>query len=143
MYKACSDPVGCAQRAESWAHYQQENLSRGEELLEELREMRSSQKGWIRNTIHEEKRKTDRCISETEIRHLIDRDAWPFEYYNGHGVEKLGLIGFLKFGKSYRPIHIILKRNVGERWYIVTVYDPRSENFRWADNYQLRVCFCR
>lgn len=144
MCQSCSDPVSCACKAESWARYQEANLFKAEALLEELREMRSKGEGWIRNTIHEERRKTDRCVSETEIRMLIDREAWPFEYYQDGYEEKLGLMGYVKFGgKSYRPIHIILRRNLGERLNIATVYDPRTKEFKWAENYQKRVCFCR
>jgi hypothetical protein len=145
MSQKCEDPEGCAHKAERWVRYQDENLWIGEKLLAELRESRFRKETWIRNTDHSEKRKVDRCISEREERLLIDHEAWPFEYQKDkYGTEKLSLVGSLKVGeKLYRPIHIILIRQDDKQWKVATIYDPRSKGFKWGNNHQKRICFCR
>lgn len=143
---SCQNPERCSLEAAKWKEHNERVQEIAEQRLEELRDSLQRGENFLRITFHGESRQTDRCISGATIRLLVSEEAWPFAYYkNSMGVEKLSLVGHVKSGeKKYRPIHVILKRNPGtDLWKVVTVYDPRTEGFRWGSNYQERKCFCK
>jgi|GEM_PF-6674335 hypothetical protein len=141
----CQNHELCARKAAMWKVQQEETLEIGERLLSELRDSLNRGESSLNITNHGETRQTERCLSLSTIRSLVSEEAWPFEYYkNTFGTEKLSLIGWIKIGEGkYRPIHIILKKAPNTTlWKIVTIYDPRTEEFKWGNNYQDRKCFC-
>jgi len=143
---SCQNPERCAHQAASWKAQQERYVEIGEKVLAELRESLERGESNLRISYHGDTRQTDRCISGATIRMLVCDEAWPFWYYkNSYGIEKLELVGHVKAGeKKYRPIHVILIKNPGsDLWKVTTVYDPRSKEYKWGNNYQERKCFCK
>ena len=142
----CQNPEACSMEATREKLYREKNLVIGEKRLSDLRDSLQREENCLTISGHGGYRQAERCISLQTIRLLVSEEACPFEYYrNSFGTEKLSLMGHIKVGeRKYRPIHIILKKSQGtDLWKVVTVYDPRTEEFRWENNFQERICTCK
>jgi len=93
---------------------------------------------------HAEFRELWRAFSENQVMEaFINGDV--IECHK-HGSELGFLIWYnVKIGRGlYRPMHVraIMNSTNSRFMTIMTVYDPRSHEWKWEDNYTRRVCLC-
>jgi len=144
--EGCQDPAKCQQMRQKFLRINAMAIEKfGQHEYETLQKTFSDEGfGCINFSDHARKRTYIRAISETQIRTVIT-DGEVIEYHqNEYGTRKILLWGNIHLAKGqYRPIHIVLKKRKGEtKWSIVTVYDPRSEAWRWNESFTERICFC-
>lgn len=124
----------CEDRAKRWAARQERLLPAAEaayaRFLAQRRELLWS--------AHAEGRLLWRCLAKRDVMAAIDE---------GVVIEAQGraLVVFtaIRLGRAYRPLHVVLVPDGPTRATVVTLYDPRSEAWRWDASLTRRVCWCR
>jgi hypothetical protein len=97
------------------------------------------EKNVITLTAHAQKRCVFRAFSETIDIEKVLKNGWVIDYNPGSPT----YITIMGYARQNRPMHIILGSDKTVRyWKIVTVYDPRTEEWRWSENYTKKICFC-
>ena len=137
----CEQPTACAVRAMQWVQT---------DLWLDIAQDRLDR--WIEQGIpprisHHARdvRQLERAISFGDIKiavengQVIHRDL-DTEAHQEH----LLILAWLRTSpKKFRPVHVsLLLSDDGTDAFIKTVYDPRSYDWIWADNYTRRVCWC-
>jgi hypothetical protein len=142
----CKDPEGCKEKSKEYSLANACEIEiGGQEEFNKLKEVYAT-KGLscLGFSKHAQQRMLERAISETELRTIIF-DGDIIEYHqNEFGTTKMVVWGHIRISsKKYRPLHIILKKRANDSKYsVVTLYDPRTEAWRWDENYTKRICFC-
>ncbi|MDX8367684.1 DUF4258 domain-containing protein [Cytobacillus sp. IB215665] len=94
-------------------------------------------------TKHEKQRELFRSFSRRSVLEAI-QNGWVIEAYNNNDRSmSVLIIYFLKTTSgNYRPMHVYvnISKNVCN---VITVYDPRSGEHMWSDNYQKRVLYAK
>lgn len=146
MCKTCQKPTECQVKSQRWVLANELAIGfYGQKMQEDfIEKMKAEEFGCLVFTKHVQKRMVERAVGESEILSMIINGD-PIEYYkNQYGTQKITFWSNIKTGvASYRPLHIIMKNRRGEeQWSVVTVYDPRSEAWRWDSSFTERICFC-
>lgn len=138
----CRDKESCCQRYEKWRTLQERYVPIGEKELEDFLEKIKKKQAFLHlDEEHFEKRSLERAVSEKDVFTVVE-NGWVIERRKRRGYTSLLIMGYLKHGDSYRPLHVVCDLVTETQWWVVTVYDPRSKPWKWDQNYELRVCFC-
>lgn len=141
----CKEPVLCAEKARrmepSILRYRitaQGELEGFQEALEE---------GEVVLTIssHALGRQVDRSIARPQIVEAV-KEGWAIERRQRGDEVTVTLLYHLRVSpRVYRPLHVITVFHTFSplKWTVKTVYDPRSEAWKWSEDVQRRVCFCQ
>lgn len=127
--------VRCAARAAVWQEVQERLLPEGEELFEQYLAAPDKEVLWSE---HAEGRLFYRCLSKEKVLAALE-DGVVVENQTG----TLLIFTSIKYRREYRPVHIVLALDWPGEATIVTVYDPRSQVWRWDATLTRRVCWCR
>jgi len=123
----------CEERARCWAALQERLLPAAEAAY--ARFLR--QKKEILWSAHAEGRLFFRCLAKRDVLKALE---------DGVVVEAQGrtvlVFTSIRAGRAYRPLHVVLSLDAPGRATVVTVYDPRSEAWRWDASLTRRVCWC-
>lgn len=144
--EGCKDPEGCRGKRPGFALSNAQAVEEyGQNEYEKLREEFAAEGfSCIKLSSHAQERMYEKAFSKFDLR-IVILEGDPIEYYqNSFGTQKIALWGNVQVGrKSYRPLHIILKKGRGQgKWSVVTVYDPRNKAWRWNNSFTERICFC-
>lgn len=138
---SCKNPERCKKMVEKWEARKKLNLDTGEAILENMRTRLEKNEKVVNLTEHINQRGTFRAFSETIDVNIVFKYGWVIEYYTTSSAEYMTILGY---ARGYRPLHLVLALNKNEtRWKAITAYDPRTEEFRWTNDYQTKVCFCK
>lgn len=141
----CQDPEGCARWAAERAQVMAARLSPAERLHEAFLQRLAAQpptSAWdIR--LHGHSRQVFRAVGRAEVEEIL-LCGRPIE---AAWVPQGGTILLLGETAAGRPLHLACQflspRNQALWvWKIATVYDPRSEAFRWSSDWSQRLCRC-
>ena len=137
----CHDLKNCAHRAARWP--QPENwLIAGQDLLDQ----------WIRLGTparvgyHTGSRQLERAIGFGELRTALENGQVIHRHIDSKThQEHLLILAWLRVSrKSWQPVHVsLLITQDGTDVFIKTVYDPRSYDWMWTDQYTRRICWCK
>lgn len=88
-------------------------------------------------------RSFERCISENNIRTILE-NGWIIEQTkNGGGVVRVLVLAYTKSSsRIYRPLHLVLEVIGKNEWIVITSYNPESHAWKWSNNLDERICFC-
>ncbi|MCY9665872.1 DUF4258 domain-containing protein [Paenibacillus alginolyticus] len=146
MRVTCSCPELCAQKAKNHNEHQEKFLSDAQDRLEKFQAVLKQNVNALIKSRHGDRRQFERSFSISEIREAVE-NGWAIESgYNKETKERTILIMYnLKVGpKTFRPMHVVcgFSDKNPDIWTIVTEYDPRSHEYKWANGYMRRNCFC-
>lgn len=141
----CREPLLCAEkvrRTES-STLRYRSMAQGE--LEDFQEALEEGEAVLTISSHALERQVDRSISRPQIVEAV-KNGWAIERRQQGDDIKVILLYHLRVSpRVYRPIHIVAVFNTFTpiKWTVKTVYDPRSEAWKWSEDFQRRVCFCQ
>ncbi|WP_028987564.1 DUF4258 domain-containing protein [Thermicanus aegyptius] len=139
----CENPEKCRLKAAKHEKIQQTQALIGQRELERF--WKYMQKGSAKLNLyrHAKRREFFRAFSEYQIVDAL-KNGWCIERNVKDGETTLLIIYHLKISsKIFRPIHLVCKFTDIKCWDVITVYDPRSKEYKWENNYQKRICFCK
>ncbi|RUS44933.1 DUF4258 domain-containing protein [Cohnella sp. AR92] len=140
----CENEELCRSISEEKFARMEPHLAAAARRLERFRQAYENGEADLAFDEHASFREVWRAFSETHILEAL---------MNGEIIEcrkRDGEYGFLiwynvKIGRGqYRPMHVPVVMPVANPNYlvVVTVYDPRSKEWQWTDNYTRRICRC-
>jgi hypothetical protein len=135
----------CTDKAIKHADSMEKNIEKYERYFEQFQDTLSEGDAEVLLTNHENKREVFRAFSRSKILEAI-QNGWLIEAFaKGNQSYDVIIIYHLQVGhKMYRPVHVCGILDAKNNKLIVkTVYDPRSHAWKWSDNYEKRVCFCK
>lgn len=137
----CKNPKMCNKKHERWKKQQGYFVPIGEGEHEVFLNYVEQKNYDITIRSHADKRQWERIVSLQDIKDII-LNGWVVErnYYSDDQAVRIMLHGYTR---KYRPIHVVVEIINENTWEIVTVYDPRSKKYKWTNEYQERICFCR
>lgn len=139
----CHDQKGCRLKYIQWVLRQRKEIPIGEKELVQFREGMEEGEAGLKSTRHFEQRSVYRAYAKSDIPTVM-KYGWVIERINRGGSISLLLMGFVRNGyQSYRPLHVLVAADEPLKWYVRTVYDPRSKPWKWDNHYQERICFCK
>lgn len=147
-YMSCKNPQLCAKKHEKWKKYQNKFIPIGDnEHNTFLKHYESGTANLGFKTYpdqerpHADLRQFQRAISFQDIQDVV-QNGWVIErnYYPDEQVVRLVILGYTK---NYRPLHVVCEIVNENDWEIVTVYSPVSKKYKWSNDFQERVCFCK
>ena len=137
----CEQPTTCAGRATRWVQ-PDSWLEHGQDRLD-----RWNDQGIPPRIGHHarDERQLERAISFGDIKVSLENGQVIHRDLDTKiNQEHLLVLAWLRTSpKKWRPVHVsLLLSEDGTDAFIKTVYDPRSYDWMWADNYTRRVCWC-
>jgi hypothetical protein len=141
----CRDPKGCGERARNWEFKQKRQILIAENELESFRQSLVDGNGVLTFKKHANKREYERAFSKMNILEAV-QDGWTIERTFHAGQVKIIIMYYIRTSqRSYRPVHVVcsFQEDCPQRWTVITVYDPRTKPWKWGENFQKRVCFCK
>lgn len=131
----------CKERARRWTQIQNKEAPVGE------KELRWIAKHSIYITEHAQRRCVERCLADRDIYNAL-RDGCVIERQKtATGNVALLVFSSKKIAKGqYRLLHLLLvlnPREAGTVADLITVYDPKTQPWRWDATFTRRVCFCK
>ena len=125
--------------------YLEQHLPLVEELFSEFQDrVKIGEDFKILNTKHENKRSLERAVSMSDVKSVIV-DGFIIETsIIAENVYDVLIMSFIKMKsvKKYRPLHVSAIFHANQHVLTVkTVYDPRSKEEQWTNNYTTRVFF--
>lgn len=141
----CKEPVLCAEKLRrlepTMLRYQ--IIAQGE--LEDFQEALEEGEAVLTISSHALERQVDRSIAGPQIVEAI-KNGWAIERRQQGDEVTVTLLYHLRVSpRVYRPLHVIAVFHTlsSFKWTVKTVYDPRSEAWKWSEDFQGRVCFCQ
>jgi hypothetical protein len=88
------------------------------------------------HTAHAELRVRERSISDSNILEVILHGD-VIHVWNG----EMLMFGYVKTApKTYRPLHVVIRLDALSL-IVITAYDPRTQAWKWSQDYRRKVCF--
>ncbi|WP_019156924.1 DUF4258 domain-containing protein [Robertmurraya massiliosenegalensis] len=134
----------CSEKASKHARMVENSLNKYETYFESFQDAFEEGDAEVFMTNHESKREVYRAFSRTNVLNAI-QNGWAIEcYFKGNGIIQFTILYHLQVApKTYRPMHVCCSLDSKtNKLYIITVYDPRSHDWKWSKNLDKRVCFC-
>ncbi|MFT9486774.1 MAG: DUF4258 domain-containing protein [Tepidibacillus sp.] len=129
----------CATKAQKYKKVQENRIDQADGIYEKIIRDPAFQRVLTR---HANKRMLDRAISTQVLINSLD-DGLPIEMYTVDGEVHLLIFTAIKEEKKYRPLHIAIKVEKNQKYSIKTIYDPRSQAWKWDESLTQRVCWCK
>lgn len=139
----CKEPLTCAERSLLWERIQEQSAAQME--LEMFQEVIEEGNAILAISIHASGRQLDRSFSKPQIAEAV-KYGWAIERrWMGEEVTITVMYHLRVSARVYRPIHVIavFHKTSPNKWTVKTVYDPRSEAWKWSEDFQRRICFCK
>ena len=135
----CRNPEKCRNEVLIKQALLEKDSKKVEAILSKIRKRYASgDKTVLTMTEHAHKRCVYRAVSTVDVVKVF-KEGQAIEYSPGKSM----CITLMGYTRENRPIHIVLASVADKKdWKIVTVYDPRTEAWRWEENYTKKVCFC-
>lgn len=140
----CRDADGCARWARAYAEQMATLLPRAQQLHEEfLKRLPRRTSGWSIG-LHAAERQSLRAIGDVELEAVIECGEvcqTSFEQWGG----RMLISGETDQG---RPLHVVMEFSWPPKgiqmweWEVITCYDPRTEPWRWSQDFKQQVCRC-
>lgn len=139
----CKNPEQCRLKAVKHEKIQLTQALIGQSELELFRQHMQEGDAELNFDSHADRRGFFRAFSKYQILEALE-NGWCIERNIRDGKTVLLIMYYLKINhNTFRPIHVVCRFANVENWTILTVYDPRTKNYKWKDNYQKRICFCK
>lgn len=141
---SCRDPEGCTAKAARHREFQDTHLPEAEKVLRRFGEMRRSSRAWWRPTGHAARRMVERAVGRRQVEDAF-RFGWPIEWTReDDGWVRILVLVWDTRGAMIRPLHVLMQYDPRcfVEWTVVTVYDPRTQGWKWDAAFEHRVCFC-
>lgn len=144
----CLNKKICAEKHKKWKRNQNKFIPIGEEehniFIEHYKNgnaILGLKKYPDQERPHADLRFFQRSVSAKDITDII-LHGWVIErnYFSYEQAVRLVILGYTR---TYRPLHIVCEIINEREWEIVTVYNPETKKYKWGNNYQERVCFCK
>lgn len=135
----------CDEKALKHARIMDNNLEKYEQYFENFQVALEEGEAEVLMTHHESRREVFRAFSRVSVLNSI-QNGWAIEGYSkGRGVYEFTILYHLQVApKTYRPMHVCCSLDSKtNRLTVITVYDPRSRTWKWSENLDKRVCFCK
>lgn len=146
--KNCENPILCKKKHERWKKNQSRFIPIGEiehqNFIQHLTEGKARyvmKKHSDEERPHADIRQVQRMISIYDLKDIITH-GWVIErnYFPYEQAVRLVILGYTR---NYRPLHVVCEVVNDYFWLVCTVYDPQSKPYKWSNNFQERVCFCK
>ena len=128
-------------RMERHQAYQEKVLPIGEDMVEAMQAKLIEKEVSVILSYHEKEREFERAVSREDVLRVLE-DGYVIEV---QGIQKdrkgnllsidVLLMSYVKITKGYRPLHVAVNLKQNEIT-VKTVYDPRSREWQWEDNYE-------
>lgn len=138
---SCRNPDFCKKKNERWIKNQKKYLKEGQEEHEKFLSYVNEGTADIAIRSHADKRTFERVVSNADMTDVI-LNGWVIERNINYDSQAVRLV-ILGYTRKYRPIHVVCEIINEKEWEVVTVYNPESQAYKWTNNFQERICFCK
>ncbi|MEC2133440.1 DUF4258 domain-containing protein [Brevibacillus centrosporus] len=137
----------CKNKSESWIKKQERSLPAAEQSLEEFREKFEIRQATLSILTHAQERQVYRSFSLGQIREAV-MNGYPIQRSFHTAIRECRIVIMFRYKtapRTYRPMHCVVRyfQDNPKHWEVVTVYDPRSQAWKWDSTFCQRVCFCK
>ncbi|MED0738789.1 hypothetical protein [Aneurinibacillus thermoaerophilus] len=144
MYATVTHPIPrtegcevCKARAERESKMQEKRMNEADNWYQYF--LRSS----IEIKHHANLRCKQRAISMIKLKGSLE-DGLPISLHRKpNGDIHMVIFTSYKEGTVYRPLHICVAITAGRKCIVKTIYDPRSQPYKWNASYTKRICWCK
>lgn len=142
----CLRPDICALKAAAFQEYNNKFLSSAQERLEKFQAVFEQNMNALVKSNHGDRRQIERSFSNRHI-----REAVLYGWAISTGYDKATKWGSITImynikvaPRVFRPVHVVCGFNDRNPnlWTVITAYDPRTHEYKWANGYTQRICFC-
>lgn len=141
MHMKCKNPKLCSKKHEKWKKNQRQFIPIGEREHELFLKYLEKKTAKLTLGKHSDKRQYQRPISTNDVNDII-KNGWVIERNFFPNDQSVSLV-ILGYTRTYRPIHVVCIVLNDDHWFVKTVYSPVSKEYKWANGYQDRICFCK
>ncbi|MGE7924673.1 hypothetical protein ACQKND_16040 [Viridibacillus arvi] len=135
----CKCPKECQDKRNTWLERTEKYVPIGRREHKKFIERMKSGEATIVLDRHLKKRKLERSVNTKDLLDVF-YDGWVIERNKTDGPIALVLMGYV--GKHRQPLHVVIHQLAGDKWIVITSYNPQTHHWKWSDNYNERVCFC-
>lgn len=125
---------------------QERYLPMVEEAVESLQDkMENKEKIIAMLSKHAFQREQERKVSNNDILNIL-KDGYPIESQGIDDDQSINILmmGYTKVGSGYRPLHLAINLSKEcDKVIVKTIYDPRSRDWQWEENYETRIFFVK
>lgn len=133
----------CKERREKWLQNQKKFIPLGEREHEAFTQAYEDGEAAFLESNHVGKRQFERAFPYRAVKEAV-LNGWVIERQKTTGGHtRLVIMYYFRTShKSYRPMHVVIEFDNPFLWTFITVYDPRSQAWKWDEELQKRICFC-
>lgn len=145
----CQNPKVCLKTHERWKTNQEKYLPIGDEEHEVFKKFVDKDDYQLKMKFHPDgeeiphanRRMVERAFNQSDI-NIAVQFGWVIERNFSKDSQKHRLV-ILVYNQNKRPLHVIFEIVKENFWEIVTLYNPESKPYKWSEDFQERVCFCK
>jgi hypothetical protein len=141
---SCQHPKQCKTATEERYARMEPFLEEANKRLERFRRAYDQGKAELAFDGHAEFREVFRAFSQSQVMEAF-MEGDVIECHKKNGEYGFLIWYYVKIGRGqYRPIHVraIMPVQNQHHMMVVTVYDPRSMDWRWNNTFDKRICLC-
>ncbi|MDP5276174.1 DUF4258 domain-containing protein [Chengkuizengella axinellae] len=141
----CKNPDQCLQITKKRYDAMEKGMDLVEDKIVQFREKYKNGEGDISFARHAAVRGLERSFNNKHILEALLNGFVMEYYYEAKSKQYQCLICyFLKLSPGvYRPVHIAVQMQSNDHLFVKTVYDPRSNPWKWNENFTNRICVCK
>lgn len=118
---------------------------RNDDLLEVIVDKLSNEEEYfaLDYSTHAKQRSFERLISEDEVESVI-MNGWSIDSQKDSLYTTITVLSHVKRKKNYIPVHVVIAIDkTKSHAKVITAYYPKSQPWKWNEDYDQRICYCK